>query len=255
MAWKHIAAAAGKFVSDNSPSILTGLGVAGAVTTTVLAAQAGFRTSRILDTELDYRKSINAELGLESKEKIQMVWKEFIPAGIAGVATVTAIIAANRVGSRRAAAIAAAFKISEQMSEEYKKRVVDAIGKKAEENIQTKLAEDRIARTPGHEVIIISGSKAIFFDEFAGRYFESDIETVRQAVNQVNHRVNNFYYASLTDFYDMLDLEKTEVSDEFGWNSDSLLEVNFSAVMMKDGRPAISMRYNKTPIHSFDRVH
>lgn len=251
---KGILKATERFVSNNTPGILTGLGVAGAVTTAVLTGKASYYSAFILaEANIPFERGDSEEL--TAREKVELVWKEFVPPVIVGVATITAIIAANRVGSKRAAAIAAAFKISEQMADEYKAKVVETLGKKAEGELQNQLAADRMERTPGRDTIIITGSNCMFFDEFSGRYFESDMESVRKAINKINFQVNNSYFASLTDFYNELGIPETQVSDEFGWNSDELLDVTFEPVMGKDDRPAIAIRYNKKLIRGFDRVY
>lgn len=249
MQLQGILKAAERFITNNTPGILTGIGVAGAVTTAVLTGKASYRSALMIASERDafpHEPTV--------KEKADLVWKEFIPPAIVGVTTVTAIIAANRVGSTRAAALAAAFKVSEKMAEEYKQKVVETIGKNGEEKIRQQVAQEHLERVPIPQTIIITGPECIFIDRFSGRTFKSDMESVKKAVNRVNHQVNNCFYASLTDFYDALGLEKTAVSDEFGWNTDELLDVTFTAVMTQDDRPAIAMEYNKTPIRNYDRV-
>lgn len=256
MTWKMILHATEKFVTDNSPGILTGLGVAGAVTAAFLAGRAGYRTG--MDASTQYHEALKdgeplpANL-LEPKHIVKTYWKEFIPAGAVGVTTITAIIAANHIGSRRTAAIAAAFKLSEQLSEEYKERVVKTLGLKNEEKMRSELAAEKMARTPGSETIIISGSEVVFFDEWSGRYFKNEMETIRKAVNEINYKINMYYSASLTDFYEMIGLPKTQISDDFGWNSDELLDIEYSTTLLQDGRPAISLIYNKVPIRGYDR--
>lgn len=256
MTLKTVLKAAEKFVTDNSPGILTGLGVAGLVTTAVLAGRAGFRVG--MDASTQYHEALReneplpAHL-LEPKHIATTYWKQFIPAGSVGAATVTAVIMANQIGSRRAAAIAAAFKLSEQLSEEYKERVVKTLGLQKEEKMRAELAGDRMARAPGSEVILVAGAESIFFDEMSGQFFKAEMETVRKAVNDINHQVNNSYYASLSDFYDKLGLRRTQFSDAVGWNTDELLEVMYGATLLPDGRPAISITYNKTPINGYDR--
>lgn len=250
MTLKTILRAAEKFVSDNSPGILTGLAVAGTVTTAVLAGKAAYSTGLILASE--YSEHV-AKSNVPTKEKIKLVWKEFIPAGSVGLATITCIIAANHIGSRRTAAIAAAFKLSEQLTEEYKDRVVKTLGAQKEEKMRSELAGERMARAGGAETIIISGPESVFYDELSGRFFKNEMEKIRKSVNDINHQVNNSYYASLSDFYDLIGLDRTKFSDEVGWNTDALLDVQFAATLLSDGRPAIAMSFNTSPIHGYDR--
>jgi hypothetical protein len=250
-AWKAMARATEKFLIDNSPGILTGLGVAGAVTTTVLTGRATYSAAMTLADQ--HSLHVTNPRSDMRKEYVRLVWKEYIPAAVALSATVTAIIMANQIGSRRAAAITAAFKLSEQMSEEYREKVLKTLGHKKEEEVRAEVAQSLADRSPGFDLIIAAGSESIFFDELSGRYFKNDIESVRKAVNEINYDVNNSYYSSLSDFYEKIGLEKTKFSDEVGWNTDGLLDVRFSAILLKDNRPAISITYNHTPIHGYDR--
>lgn len=259
MTFRTILKASEKFVIDNSPGILTGLGVAGTITTAVLTGRAAFRVG--MDASTQYHEAL-ADLGpdqdlpaelLEPKYLVRTYWKEFIPSGVASIATITSVIMANQIGSRRAAAIAAAFKLSEELSEKYREKVAETLTKHQDEKIRSDVAKEEMLKAPADGTIIIAGAEVLFFDMWSGRWFKNDMETVRKAVNDINHQVNNYMFASLTDFYEKIGLPKNEFSDEFGWNTDALLDVRYDAVLMDDGRPAISIDYNKTPIRGFDR--
>lgn len=244
---KLIAKTAQKFVTDNSPAILTSFAVVGTVTTAVLAGKASFQASKIIADEWDAK-------GMGNEEKIRLTWKLYIPAVVAGTTTVTCIIAANHIGSRRAAAIAAAFKLSEELATEYKERVVKTLGAKKEEDMRAQLAQDRMNRTTGGDTIIITGTDVLFYDQLTGRFFKNSMENVNKAVNEINHQINNFYHASLTEFYEKIGLTGTVFSDELGWNSDELLDVKFSATLLDD-KPAIGIEFRTTPIRGYDRCH
>jgi hypothetical protein len=249
---KAIFHAAEKFVTDNTPGILTGFGVAGTVTTAILTAKATVAAVEKFQRAKQHQLNYNGRTETPFGEVFELVWKDYIPAAVSGVATVTCIVAANHIGTRRTAAIAAAFKLSEQLSEEYKAKVVQTLGLQKEEKVRSELAAERMASNPPSGMIVVAGSNVLFYDELSGRYFTNEMETVRRAVNEINHKVNNYYHASLSEFYDMIGLTATKFSDEFGWNSDQLLEVQFAATIV-EGKPAIQLSYNHTPIRGFDR--
>lgn len=260
MEFKTILKTAEKFVTDNSPGILTGLGVAGTVTTVLLTGRAAYQVGMDASTqyhetlmEQDSAADLPAHL-LEPKHIVKTYWKAFIPAGVAGAVTVTAIIAANTVGSRRAAAITAAFKLSEELSQEYKDKVARTLGIPKEEKMRSELAAEKMEKNPPPAgMIIVAGSDVLMMDELSGRYFHSQVETVKKAVNDINHKINNYFHASVTDFYNAIGLEGTKYSDSIGWNSDELLDVQFTPTMYQD-KPAIMLGYNHGPILGFDRV-
>lgn len=256
MTIKTILRTAEKFALDKSPGILTGLGVAGTVTSVLLTGRAAFRVG--MDASTQFHDGIlegeepKDEL-LESKHLVKTYWKDFIPGAAVGAAAVVAIIAANQIGSRRTAAITAAFKLSEQLSQEYKDRVVKTLGLQKEEKMRSELAADKMnSNPPSAGMIIVAGSDVLFLDELSGRYFHSQVETVRAAVNAINHKVNNYFHASLTDFYDLIGLEGTKFSGSVGWNTDELLDVQFTPTI-HDDKPAILLGYNHGPIIGYDR--
>jgi hypothetical protein len=257
MAIKTVFSAAEKFVVDNSPGILTGLGVAGAVTTVILTGRAAWQAG--MDASTQYHEALREgeplpEHLLETGHLVKTYWRGFIPAGISGVTTITCIIAANHIGARRTAAIAAAFRLSEKLTEEYKDRVVKALGSQKEEKMRSELTKERMEKAGIPDNIIIVGSEVLFYDELSGRFFKNDMETIRKAVNDINHQVNNFFSASLTDFYEAIGLSPTSFSDEVGWNTDELLDIKFSATLLDGSRPAIGITINTSPVRGYDRV-
>jgi hypothetical protein len=250
---KTILKGAEKFVIDNSPGILTGLGVAGTVTTAVLTGRAAYSTGlqvAEMQRHVDHKGDF---IVIDAKTKIKVFWKEFVPAGAVGVVTIGSIIMANQIGARRAAAFAAAFKLSEQLSDDYKKKVVETLGLQKEEKMRSDLAAEKMAKNPPpSNMIIVAGSNVLFYDELTGRYFENSMENVMRAINEINHQVNNYFCASLTEFFEKLGLSGTKMSDDVGWNSDELLDVQFSPTMF-EGKPAIMIGYNHEPIKGYDR--
>lgn len=234
-----------RFVIRNSPAIMTGIGVAGVIATAVLTGRAAYSAAIKIKLE-----SVRV---LPREEAIKLVWKEFIPPAIVATVSICAIICANRVESRRAAAVAAAFKISQRFATEYQERAAEALGKKGDEDIRADIAKNRLENLPNIETIIIDGTNVLVYDERSDRAFESSMEKIRSAVNQINYEVNQNFYATLTDFYNLLGLKSTQESDQVGWSSDRLMEVWFSSTLMND-KPALMINYNVIPAKQFDRA-
>lgn len=238
-----------KFALENSPTILSGVAVIGAITTSVLAAKAGYSSACRVRDEEDARTEI-----LDNREKVELVWKEFIPPAVVGTITLVAIIGANRIGTRRAAALAAAFAVSEKMAEEYRAKVIEHMGTKKEEMVRSDVARDRIQRVEGLETIVLGDSQIIFYDSWSDRAFPATIAQVEAAVNRVNYEINQSWAVSLSEFYDYLGLNKTAVSDDYGWNTDEQLDPYYTACLLPDGRPAREIRYNIQPFQHFNRI-
>lgn len=245
-----------RFTTNNSTTILTTLGVIGTVSTAVLTAKGTTQAVKVLED------SVNAPLGaweyeaLSFKEKATLTWKCYIPAATTGAVTIACIIGANRIGSHRTAAIAAAYTLSEKAFVEYKDKVVENIGKNKEQRVRDDIEQDKVTRTPVPSTLIVGESeKQLCFDSYSSRYFLSTIEELKSAQNRLNHQILAEDYASLSDFYDCVGLEHTQFSDDIGWNGDELLELSFSACVSPEQKPAISMMYHTEPIRGFHRLH
>lgn len=248
-----------KLASDNSPAILTGIGVAGTLTTALLAGKAGFKAEQILEREMDDRiheaGSATRVEPISPREMFDLTWKLFIPAAGAAVSSIACIILANRLGTRRAAALAATYAITEKAFVEYREKVVEKFGEKKEQTVRDEIAQDRVTNNPLSSTIIIGEGSVLCYETFTGRYFLSSMEELKKAQNDTNYTVLNDYYASLSDFYSKINLPRTQVSDEFGWNSDKLLELEFSTVLSEDGRPCLAVSYAVSPIRDYYRPH
>ena len=242
-------------VSKHSPEILTGLGIAGMITTTVLAVKA---TPKALDIIEDKKK----ELGLDQSENLRPVevvkvaWKPYIPAVIIGVTSVACLIGANSVNVRRNAALATAYNLSTTALAEYKDKVIETIGEKKEKAVRDKIAEDRLKKEPVNQSAIVVSGKGTTrcFDTITKQRFISDIETIRRIVNDLNERmINGEDYISLNEFYYELGIDGTSIGDELGWNiTRGKIKVDFNAQLDSDGVPCIVIDYVIPPEYGFN---
>lgn len=253
---------AGKLISDNSPAILTASAVVGTVATAYLTGRATVKAVEMIHHDIIEQK---AEIALRTpseryfrtyRENVELVWQLYIPAVTTGVATIAFIIAANRVGARRTAAAMAAFALSEKALDEYKDKVVERIGKNKEQKIRDEIAQDHVTKHPAPADIVLheGGLSVLCCDLFTGRYFVSDMQTLRSVENDINHQIIGDMYVSLSEFYDAIGLEKTSMSDDFGWNLDKLLELEFSTALTPSGKPCLTMNFRVAPIRGFHRL-
>lgn len=245
-----------KVVADHSPQILTALGVAGTVTTAILTGKASVAAHHRIKYET-MKRDTDEPYEPTNQDKVVWTWKLYVPAIGAGALTVTSIILANQIGTRRAAAMAAAYAVSERAFSEYKEQVVKKFGETKEQMVRDGLAQEQVSNHPvgDRQVIIAGGGNVLCYEPFTDRYFDSDMESMKKAMNDLNYRINNNWYASLSEFYDLLGLPRTSYSDEVGWNADKLLELEFTTTLASDGRPAIVINYQVQPIRGYSRVH
>lgn len=239
-----------KFTIDNSPAILTGLGVVGVVTTAVLTGKASIKAAKIIRDREQFH-----EIQPTNQDRFLLVWKEFIPPVISGATTITCIIGANRIGSNRAAAMAMAFSASEKMFDEYREKVVEKLGERKEAEARAELAQDRVTKAGESTLVIEASTDVLCFEEFTGRYFVSNVEKIRKGMNTVNYQILNENYASLTDLYKEIGLEPTKHSDEVGWKDNRMVDIRFSSVLSPDNKPCLSIDYSIEPVREYYKAY
>jgi hypothetical protein len=240
-----------KFAVDNSPAILTAIGVTGTVVTAYLTGKAAYKANGIIGMY----EPFNGD-PLPLKRKVELTWKLYIPAVSVGCTTIACIILANRVGTRRAAALAAAYSLSEKALEEYKNKVVEKIGERKEQVVRDEIAQDRVNASPpvSREIIITGDGDVLCMDSYSGRYFKSNMEKIRKAENDLNWLIINEESASLTDFYDLIGLSKTDNSDDVGWNLDKTFEIDFSGTLA-EGKPCMVVTFATFPKARYYKAH
>ncbi len=257
----ELARLAQKFTIDNSPLILTGIGAAGVVTTAVLGVKAGFKARDLIDAaefhqNLHGDRIMGSRTKLSNKERAKLTWMCYIPPATSAVLTCGAIVGASAIGTKRMAALAAAYSLSEKAFDEYRDAVVEKLGPKKEGDIRDDTAQNRMNKSPlGDREIIIMGDEFICQDGLSGRYFKNSHEGIKFAINKINHQINTQNYASLADFYNEIGLSATQESHEVGWNIDKLLDVHITTCLTDKGEPALALEYRVVPIRGFSRVH
>lgn len=240
-------------VIKHSPEILTGIGIAGMITTTVMAVKATPKALMLIEEKKDEEQVDE----LTPVETIKTTWKCYIPAVITGTLSTACLIGAQSVSAKRNAALATAYTLSETALKEYQEKVVETIGEKKEQVIQDKVAKDKIEKDPvkNHEVIITQKGDTLCYDVISGRYFKSDMEKIRKAVNNLNYRLNSEMYISLNEFYYELGLRCTELGNELGWNiGDGLIDPKISAQLTEDGEPCLVIDYHIAPRYGFEKL-
>lgn len=256
----QLARRAERIISNNSPVILTGIAVAGSLMTAYLAGKASFKAAELISAEEHGRwgdESTNESGLLTTKEKMELVWKLYIPAATTGLITVACIIGANRIENRRAAALAGAFALSEKSLEEYRAKVVEKFGERKERAVRDDVAQDQVRTNPPsrNEVIVVAGGQVLCYEAFTGRYFMSSMEKLLKAQNDINRQILFDGFASLSDLYDYLGLPHTDVSNLMGWNSDQEVQLKITTVISEDDRPCFSFSYSMSPFRTFTDLH
>lgn len=241
------------FTKKHSPEILTGIGIAGMITTTVMSVKATPKALQIIEEEKQKRNTLT----LRKTEVVKATWKCYAPAAITGVASIGCLIGGTTIGVRRNAALVTAYNLSRTALNDYKEKVVETIGEEQEQIIREKVAQDKIKKAPEEvtEVIMNDATQSLCYDSFGGRYFTSNLNTIEKAINELNKRMLLEDYITLNDFYNELGLHGTELGDNFGWGlgREGYLKLcNPSSMISEDGRPCIMVAFEVEPVSEYN---
>lgn len=237
-------------IKKHSPEILTGIGIAGMITTTVMAVRA---TPKALILIEERKEEIGAEK-LEAMDMVKTAWACYIPAAITGTLSVACLIGASSVNARRNAALATAYTLSESALKDYQGKVIEMFGEKKNEAVKDAIAKDKVEKNPvvTREVIITEKGNTLCYDAISGRYFKSDIEKIKKAECELNRQMLDDMYVSLNDFYYEIGLDSVKLGDELGWNVDSgYIDLSFSSQLASDGTPCLVIDYSVAPRYDY----
>ena len=240
------------FATKHSPEILTGIGIAGMVTTTILAVRETPKALMLI-RDAEYEKK---EGSLTAAEKFKACWKCYVPAAVTGAVSIACLVGASSVNLRRNAALATAYKLSETALTEYREKVIETVGEKKERLVRENIDKDHLEKNPvtNNNVIVTGNGDTLCYDSLFGRYFNSDIDKIKRAINELNRELIMDNYVSLNDFYDRLDIDHIEIGDDLGWNvDDGLIDIDFGSQLASNGRPCITLNYTITPRYGYSK--
>jgi len=260
-----------KQVSKYGPEIAVGVGIAGMITTTVLAVKATPKSLRLIEAE---KKRRNHEIKEEAKESgkdsvglidrlsildtVKVAWKPYIPAMISGALSIGCIVGASTVHVKRNAALATAYQLAANTLSDYKEKVIETIGEEREKEVQKKVDAKKVEKINSTEPSFVRKGKPLCIEPISGRPFEMDLEDVKAAINRLNYRLTGGMEEciSLSEWYDEIGLKHTDVSDYMGWNiySDGLITVTEVPSSTDDGELCWVLEYAVLPHYKYEKT-
>lgn len=252
-----------KFVVDNLPNIFSCGAVASLCGAVYLTAVGTHKADDILAAEEKRLEETlpeydGAELTLA--RKAELTWKEFIPAGIATLASGIFIVASNRAGHEQYMAMLGAYELSKKAFDDYRESAVDVLGEEKADEI-----EDRFYAKKAEATALRSGSRiqnadgsedpTLFVESMTGTAFYANADTVYHAFNFVNHERNRWATVSLNEFLDEIGVETENifVGNNLVWESDpqsvGLVEPRFKHGFYRgdETMPCTVIAYNINP--------
>jgi hypothetical protein len=233
-----------RYLKANSPVILTVSAGVGVLTTSYLVGRASFKAAEVIRKDEEKYGTHGERLG-RLKERTKLVWRLYIPAVISGTSTIVCIVGANRAGTAKTMAAQTALTVTERAYSEYRDKVIEEFGERKDKAIRDSVAADRVKADGEKTNVLVSGPGNVLCCELhTGRYFLSDMETLRRAQNDINAKILSHDYATLYDFYYIVGLKATTTCSDLGWTAPKQLELSFSTQLTEDNRPCITFEYN-----------
>ena len=163
---------------------------------------------------------------------VKSTGKLYLPSAILYVIGTSGILSSNVISAKRLSALAAICTTNANELHAIKNKVVETVGETTKDAISNKVIEEKIKDNPpsNSDVINTGRGNTLCLDYTSGRYFRSDINKIKQAINECNARLLRENYILLNEFYYEIGLPHTLAGSLLGFNVDKgLIEPEYSS--------------------------
>lgn len=241
---------AGFKVKKHSPEILVVAGVAGVVTSTVMACKATTKAGDILEEHKNQMNAIDQVVKMDRddyteedhKKDTTIVYtqtaikfvKLYSPSIMIGVLSLGCIIYSHNILTKRNAALAAAYATVDRGFKEYRGRVVERFGKELDHELRYNIKAQEFEKTEvdkkGNEKVVketvnvadpnLYSDYARFFDDGCNGWSkdpEQNLTFLKCQQAYANEKLKAKGYLFLNDVYKMLGIPATKAGQIVGW--------------------------------------
>lgn len=134
------------YLRKASPTILSGLGAAGVIVTSVLAVHATPKALRKIRADSKVNHDGDPE-ACSKLEAVRSAWVCYIPAAISGTATILCIFGANVLNKRQQASISSAYALLNSSYQDYKDKLKELYGEEAHQKIIDSIMVEKAENT------------------------------------------------------------------------------------------------------------
>lgn len=234
----------------HEPDILMGLGLAGLVGSMGLIVKSTISAVNRVNAR---KVELNKER-LTKKEVFKTVWKCYIPPIIAVAVSIPCVVMGNRVLTKRNAALAAAYTISETALQEYQNKAKEIVGEKKEQQIREATSKELVDKSYKKGTTVITGNgDSLFYDELSGRYFKSTWNKVLKSANELNAAaIGGTDIITINDWFQAIGLDPVNLGEERGWSvynngPKGLISISLTSTLTSDDIPCACIHYENRP--------
>lgn len=232
----------------HSPEILTGLGITGVVTGTVMACVATTKLDKTMEPNKQRLDEIHENPNPDEKEHrkeiarayVKTAWdltKLYAPAVIVEGASIGCLLGSHKIMRNRNAALAAAYTTVSNAFEAYKERVAEKLGAEAEKEIRYGVREEEIEeeyqdskgkmKTRKKTVKVMDENArspwARFYADGCDGWSKdpgANVLTLRNKQAELTKRLQIRGYLFLNEAYEMLGITPIREGQYLGWYYD-----------------------------------
>lgn len=239
----------------HSPEILIVAGVAGTVTSAVMACKATLKINDIVeeakvtidkihdgvenkkhtkDGELYTEEIAKKDLTLVYAQTGVKIAKTYAPAIILGTLSLAAIISSNNILRKRNVALSAAYMAIDKGFKQYRGRVVERFGKEVDRelryNIKAKEVEERVVDENGNEKVVTTKVGVVDpngYSDYARIYDDGNpgwdkdpslsLFYLKQQQSFANDKLRAQGHLFLNEVYDLLGFKRVPYGNVVGW--------------------------------------
>ena len=241
-----------RFLKKNSPTILTCLGAAGVIATTVTAVKATPKAVMLLENAKEEKGA-----DLTKFEVVKVAGPAYIPTVVLGVSTLACIFGANVLNQRGQASLMSAYALLDRSYKDYRKKVDEIYGEEAGSQVRAAIAKDKYEEDP---IGTVEDGHRLYYDFYSERYFEASPAFVKTAEYELNRKLMMDDCAYLNEWYYLLELDPLEHGLDFGWNTctnydmywQTWVDFHHETVVMDDGLECIIISFKQEPYPDFE---
>ena len=235
------------FLKRNSSTILTCVGAAGVIATTITAVKATPKALVLLENA---KKEKGEEL--TRLEKVKIAGPVYIPTAVLGMTTLACVFGANFLNQRTQASLMSAYALIDSGYKDYRKKVDELYGNDAGNQVKAGIVKDKYETEP---VPPVEDGKLLYYDYYSEQYFNATPYQVSRAEYEVNRSLIMDDCVYLNEWYTNLGLEPLDHGYDFGWstcaNSDTYwqtwIDFHHQKVVMDDGLECIIISFMQDP--------